>query len=47
MVKIYKPHDFMMELDNIYSAWEYIERNGYRVYTIYCGCADITVIEVI
>lgn len=25
MVKIYKPHDFMMEFDNIYSAWEYID----------------------
>lgn len=21
-IKVYKPHDFMMEFDNIYSAWE-------------------------
>lgn len=46
MIKVYKPHDVMMEFDNIYSAWEYIERNGYRVYTIYQGGTDITVIEV-
>ena len=46
MIKIYKPHDFMMEFDNIYSAWEYIECNGYRVYTTYQGGTDITVIEV-
>lgn len=37
----------MMEFDNIYSAWEYIELNGYKVYTIYCGGLDITVIEVV
>lgn len=46
MIKVYKPHDFMMEFDNIYSAWEYIERNGYMVYTTYQGGTDITVIEV-
>lgn len=46
MIKVYKPHDFMMEFDNIYSAWEYIERNGYNVYTRYVGGSDITVIEV-
>lgn len=46
MIKVYKSHDFMLEFDNIYSAWEYIERNGYKVYTTYCGGTDITVIEV-
>lgn len=46
MIKVYKSHDFMMEFDNIYSAREYIERNGYKVYTTYCGGLDITVIEV-
>lgn len=46
MVKVYKPHDFMMEFDNIYSALQYIEWNRYNVYTTYCGGLDITVIEV-
>lgn len=46
MFKVYKPNDFMIEFDNIYSAWEYIERNGYDVYNIYCGGLDVTVIEV-
>lgn len=35
MVKVYNPNDFMLEFDNIYSAWEY---------TTYCGGLDITVI---
>lgn len=46
MVKVYKPHDFMMEFDNICSAWEYIGRNGYNIYATYCCVLDITVIEV-
>lgn len=46
MIKVYKSHDFMMEFDNIYSAWEYIGRNGYNIYTTYCSGLDITVIEV-
>lgn len=46
MVKVYKSHDFMKEFDDINSAMNFICDNNYKVYTIYCGGLDITVIEV-
>lgn len=46
MVKVYKPHDFVKEFDNIENAHLFIIDNNYQIYTIYCGGLDITVIEV-
>ena len=31
MITVYKPQDFVMKFDNIWSAFEFIERNGYKV----------------
>lgn len=46
MITVYKPQDFMMKFDNIWSAFEFIERNGYKVYTRYDGGNGVLIIEV-
>lgn len=36
-VKVYKPNDFIKEFDDMDTAFDFMEDNNYKTYTIYCG----------